>query len=139
LEETRVGSSTKIDNLVQVGHNVMVGEGCLLCGQSGIAGSAVLGDHVVLAGQAGVSGHLEIGDRVQVAAKSAVLQTTKTGAKVAGIPAMPIRQWQRQAAALKRLGQLHRRITALERSRGTLGDPVGEEEPGAATSGGDRK
>ncbi len=117
LEETVIGSGTKIDNLVQVGHNVVVGEGCLLCGQAGIAGSAVLGDRVVLAGQAGVSGHLEVGSGVQVAAKSAVLQTTTPGSIVAGIPARPIRDWQRQDVATKRLPELMRRVRQLERAQ----------------------
>ena len=116
LEETRIGSGTKIDNLVQVGHNVEIGEGSFLCGQAGIAGSAKLGDRVILAGQAGVSGHLEIGDGVQVAAKSAVLQSVGDGEVVAGIPAIGIRSWQRQSVALQRLTELRRRVAALERT-----------------------
>lgn len=122
LEETRIGSGTKIDNLVQVGHNVQVGEGCFLCGQAGIAGSATLGDGVVLAGQAGVSGHLEIGDGVQVAAKSAVLQSVDGGQVVAGIPAIAIRSWQRQSVALQRLAELRRRVASLERALSAAAD-----------------
>ncbi|HXU34686.1 MAG TPA: UDP-3-O-(3-hydroxymyristoyl)glucosamine N-acyltransferase, partial [Thermoanaerobaculia bacterium] len=72
LGETRIGRGTKVDNLVQVGHNVKVGERSILCGQAGIAGSTELGRYVVLAGQVGVSGHLEVADGTQVAAKSAV-------------------------------------------------------------------
>lgn len=130
LEETRIGSGTKIDNLVQVGHNVEVGEGCFLCGQAGIAGSAKLGNRVVLAGQAGVSGHLEIGDGVQVAAKSAVLQSVQEGEVVAGIPAIGIRSWQRQSVALQRLAELRRRVAALERlaSRAASDGGAGDDE-----------
>jgi UDP-3-O-[3-hydroxymyristoyl] glucosamine N-acyltransferase len=118
LEETRIGAGSKLDNLVQVGHNVRLGRGCVLSGQSGIAGSARLGDGVVLAGQAGVSGHIELGDGVQVAAKSAVLQSVPAGAKVAGIPAVALAEWRRQAARLGRLGDLFRRVRRLEGGEG---------------------
>jgi UDP-3-O-[3-hydroxymyristoyl] glucosamine N-acyltransferase len=115
LEETRIGAGSKLDNLVQVGHNVRLGNGCVLCGQAGIAGSTRLGDGVVLAGQAGVGGHLELGDGVQVAAKSAALQSVAAGAKVAGIPAVPLGEWRRQVSWLGRLGELSKRIRRLEK------------------------
>lgn len=114
LDETRIGAGTKIDNLVQVGHNTKIGRGCILSGQSGIAGSARLQDYVVIAGQAGVAGHLEIGRGVQVAAKSAVLQSVSEG-KVGGIPAFDLSKWRRTAAMLPRLGELARRVRALEK------------------------
>ncbi len=118
LGETRIGAGTKIDNLVQVGHNVRVGRHCILCGQSGIAGSTRLGDGVVLAGQSGVSGHIELGDRVQVAAKSAALSTVPAGTVVAGIPAIELRKWRRQSVMLSRLGEMSRRLRALEKRHG---------------------
>jgi UDP-3-O-[3-hydroxymyristoyl] glucosamine N-acyltransferase len=103
LGETVIGEGTKIDNLVQIGHNVRVGKHCLLVSQVGIAGSTELGDYVVVAGQSGFAGHLKIGDRVQVAAKSAVLGDVEAGAKVMGSPAMPFREFARREAALKRM------------------------------------
>ncbi len=115
LEETRIGAGSKIDNLVQVGHNVHLGRGCILCGQAGIAGSAQLGDYVVVAGQAGVAGHLEIGAGAQVAAKSAALQAVPAGRKVAGIPAVDLKVWRRQVALAPRLAELARRLRALEK------------------------
>lgn len=115
LEATRVGAGSKIDNLVQVGHNTTLGRGCILCGQAGIAGSAELGDYVVLGGQSGSAGHLTIGDGVQVAAKSAVLQSVPPGHKVGGIPAIELAAWRRQALRLPKLGELVRRLRALER------------------------
>jgi UDP-3-O-[3-hydroxymyristoyl] glucosamine N-acyltransferase len=115
LEETRIGAGSKIDNLVQVGHNVTTGRGCILCGQAGIAGSARLGEYVVLAGQAGVAGHLEIGDGTQVGAKSAVLQSVPGGRRVAGIPAIHQSEWKRQALMFPRLRELARRLRAVER------------------------
>jgi UDP-3-O-[3-hydroxymyristoyl] glucosamine N-acyltransferase len=121
LGETRIGAGTKIDNLVQVGHNVRVGRHCILCGQAGIAGSARLGDGVVLAGQSGVSGHIELGDGVQVAAKSAALSSLAPGAVVAGIPAVEMRKWRRQTVLLARLEEMSRRVRALEKQ---LGGPL---------------
>src|SRR6185295_19506367 len=115
LGETRIGAGTKIDNLVQVGHNVRVGRHCILCGQAGIAGSTSLGDGVVLAGQAGVAGHIQLGDRVQVAAKSAALAPVESGKAVAGILAVELRKWRRQVALLSRLEEMSRRLRSLER------------------------
>jgi UDP-3-O-[3-hydroxymyristoyl] glucosamine N-acyltransferase len=127
LGETRVGEGTKIDNLVQVGHNVKVGKHCILCGQAGIAGSTRLGDGVVLAGQAGVSGHIQLGDRAQVAAKSAALSSVEPGAVVAGIPAIDLRKWRRQAVMIARLEKMSRRLRDLEKRLGLEEEGDGEE------------
>lgn len=116
LEETRIGAGSKIDNLVQVGHNVQVGRGCLLCGQVGIAGSARLGDYVVMGGQSGAADHVEIARGVQAAGKSAVLQSVaEEGLQVGGVPAIDLKKWRRQVAGLERLGKLARRVRALEK------------------------
>jgi UDP-3-O-[3-hydroxymyristoyl] glucosamine N-acyltransferase len=129
LGRTSIGAGTKVDNLVQVGHNVEVGERSLLCGQAGIAGSTKLGRGVVLAGQAGVSGHLEIGDGAQVAAKSAALESVAAGAQVAGIPAVPLAVWRRQQALARRLSEIWKRLRRLERKLGP-GDDGGEDGDG---------
>src|SRR6266446_3025486 len=105
LGETVIGEGTKIDNLVQIGHNVKIGKHCLLVSQVGIAGSTELGDHVFVAGQSGFSGHLKIGNRVQVAAKSAVLEDVPDDTKVMGSPAMPFTEFARRQAALKKLAR----------------------------------
>jgi len=105
LGETVIGEGTKIDNLVQIGHNVKIGKHCLLVSQVGVAGSTELGDHVFVAGQSGFSGHLKIGHRVQVAAKSAVLADVPDDTKVMGSPAMPFNEFARRHAALKRLAK----------------------------------
>jgi UDP-3-O-[3-hydroxymyristoyl] glucosamine N-acyltransferase len=113
FEVTRIGAGTKLDNLVQVGHNVQIGSGCLLCGQVGIAGSARIGNGVVFAGQAGAAGHLDVGDGVQVAAQAAVLSSVAAGA-VGGSPAVELRLWRREVVARRRLPEALRRIQRLE-------------------------
>ncbi len=116
LEETRIGAGSKIDNLVQVGHNVQVGRGCLLCGQAGVAGSAKLGDYVVMGGQSGAADHVEIARGVQAAGKSAVLRSiSEEELQVGGIPAIDIKRWRRQLVRLERLDRLARRVRVLEK------------------------
>lgn len=105
LGETVIGEGTKIDNLVQIGHNVKIGKHCLLVSQVGIAGSTELGDYVAVAGQSGFSGHLKIGNRVQVAAKSAVLEDVPDDTKVMGSPAVPFTEFARRQAAVKKLAR----------------------------------
>jgi UDP-3-O-[3-hydroxymyristoyl] glucosamine N-acyltransferase len=122
LGMTTIGSGTKVDNLVQVGHNVEVGERSVLCGQVGIAGSAKLGAGVVLAGRAGVADHQEVGDGAQVAATSVVMESVPAGTAVAGVPALPIPLWRRQQAVSRRLPELWQRLRRLERHLGIGGD-----------------
>ncbi len=131
LEETRVGAGTKIDNLVQVGHNVQIGRGCILSGQVGLAGSTRLGDFVVMGGQSGagsaLGNYLELGSRVEVAGKSAVFHDVPAGQKVGGIPAVELTKWRRQVVAVGELPQLIRRMRQLE--RGKERDPAGASHP----------
>ncbi|RJO65307.1 MAG: UDP-3-O-(3-hydroxymyristoyl)glucosamine N-acyltransferase [Myxococcales bacterium] len=103
LAETKIGRGTKLDNLVQVGHNVVVGEDCLLVAQVGIAGSSVLGHRVTLAGQVGVSGHLTIGDDATVGGQSGVTRDIPPDEVYTGYPAMPHAKWARLQRLLARL------------------------------------
>ena len=103
--DTVIGDGCKIDNLVQIGHNVHMGKGCVVVGQAGIAGSAHLEDFVVLAGQSGVAGHIRIAAGTQIAARSGVMRDTKPGDKLAGNPAIPAREYFRQMAALAKLAK----------------------------------
>ncbi len=115
LGETVIGRGTKIDNLVQVAHNVKVGPLSLLVAQCGISGSTELGQGVVLAGQVGVVGHLKLGDGVRVGAQSGVSHDLEAGATVSGSPAIPHRDWLRMVAALPKIPELLRELRRLEK------------------------
>lgn len=121
LVSTVIGRGTKIDNLVQIGHNVQIGEHCLVISQVGIAGSCKLGNHVILAGQAGLSGHLRIGSHVTVSAQSGVMHNIPAGETWLGSPAQPDKQTKRQMLAIQRLPELLRRMVKIEKKLG-LGD-----------------
>jgi len=122
LGETRIGRGTKVDNLVQIGHNVRIGEHCLLVAQAAIAGSARLGHHVVMAGQSGVGGHLHLGDGTQVTAKAGVLADTAPGEVVSGMPSRPQREFLQAMANLYRLDALKRRVKELEAAVARIGE-----------------
>ena len=95
---TVIGAGSKIDNLVQIGHNVQIGRGCVLVAQSGVAGSSVFEDFVALGAQGGVAGHLRVGSGAQIAAQSGVMRDVPAGSKVAGAPAIPIKEFFRLVA-----------------------------------------
>ncbi|HOO82855.1 MAG TPA: UDP-3-O-(3-hydroxymyristoyl)glucosamine N-acyltransferase [Alphaproteobacteria bacterium] len=101
--DTIIGQGTWIDNLVQIGHNVRIGRGCVIVAQVGISGSTVIEDFVVIGGQAGVTGHLHIGSGARIAAQSGVMRNVPAGEEYMGSPAMPIRDNMKQVALLKRL------------------------------------
>ena len=110
---TVVGSGTKIDNLVQIGHNVQIGENCVLCGQVGIAGSAKIGRGTTAAGQAGIAGHLEIGEYSLVLAQAGVTHSIPPHSRVSGFPAQPHRAVMEQQVLLRRLPKLVEQVRAL--------------------------
>ena len=101
--DTIIGHGTRIDNLVQIGHNVQIGKHCVIVAQVGISGSTQIGDYVMLGGQVGVAGHLKIGTGAKVAAQSGVMRDIEAGGEVLGSPAMPIKQAMRQTATLAKL------------------------------------
>jgi UDP-3-O-[3-hydroxymyristoyl] glucosamine N-acyltransferase len=112
--ETIIGNGTKIDNLVQIGHNVRIGEHTTFSGASAVAGSAAIGSHVTVAGQVGVSDHVTIGDRVMIGAKSGVTKTIAPGSIVSGYPARDHQKEKRIQATIRHLPELQRRIHELE-------------------------
>lgn len=112
---TVIGAGTKIDNLVQIAHNVKIGKGCLLVAQSAIAGSSSLGDFAIIAGQAGIAGHIHIGSQATVAAQSGVMHSIPEGEKWLGSPAKPDRQTKREWLAANRLPEAMKKLKELER------------------------
>ncbi len=115
LGSTKIGRGTKIDNLVQIAHNVVIGEHCIVIAQVGIAGSTKLGNYVILAGQAGLAGHLKIGDQATIAAQSGVMSDVPAGSKWFGSPAQPDKDFKRQVIALRHLPELLKKIAAWEK------------------------
>lgn len=113
---TRIGKGTKIDNLVQIGHNVQLGQHNIIIGQTGIAGSSSTGKWVVLAGQVGISDHVAIGDHVTIAARSGVSKSLPKPGVYSGIPAIPIGEHNTHAVYIRQLDKLVKRVEALERS-----------------------
>ncbi len=109
LGTTVIGRNTKIDNLVQIGHNVKIGSNSIVCGQVGIAGSSKVGNHCVLGGHVGIQDHVEIANQVRLAAKSGVVNDIKKSGDYGGYPAEPANTWKRQMIVLKRLGEATRK------------------------------
>ncbi|HEX3882534.1 MAG TPA: UDP-3-O-(3-hydroxymyristoyl)glucosamine N-acyltransferase [Stellaceae bacterium] len=103
--DTVIGPGTMIDNLVQIGHNVRIGRGCVLVSQVGISGSTTVGDYVMIAGQAGLVGHLNIGAGARIAAQTGVARDVAAGETVGGSPAVPMTEWLRTHAMLRRMAQ----------------------------------
>ncbi len=102
LGDTVIGEGSKIDNLVQIGHNTSIGRHCILAGQVGISGSVVIGDFVLMGGKVGIADHVTIGDRVRLAALTGVGFNLEGGQDYGGVPARPIREWQRAMTAILR-------------------------------------
>lgn len=122
LGPTVIGKGTKVDNLVQIGHNVQIGEHCIVVAQVGIAGSTKIGNHTQIGGQVGIAGHLKIGDHVQIAAQSGVMHDIPSDEKWFGAPAQPDRKAKRMLLAIQQLPRLMKRVSEVEtwlRGRGS--------------------
>jgi UDP-3-O-[3-hydroxymyristoyl] glucosamine N-acyltransferase len=112
--ETRIRAGTKIDNLVQIAHGVVIGRNSLLAAQVGIAGSTIVGDSVMFGGQVGIGGHVEIGDRVKLAAKTGVTGSIDADGYMSGYPMMETHEWRRAYVALRKLPEMRKQLRALE-------------------------
>ncbi len=117
MGSTRIGAGTKIDNLVQIGHNCRIGKHCVIAALSGLAGSTVVGDHVKVGGQAGFKGHVSVGSRVSIGGAAGIWADVADGATVSGNPARDHREHIRQEVMIRKLPKLFDRVEALERSR----------------------
>jgi UDP-3-O-[3-hydroxymyristoyl] glucosamine N-acyltransferase len=120
LRDTVIGEGTKIDNLVQIGHNVVIGRHCIIVAQTGISGSAELGDFVALGGQVGVVGHVKIGAGAQIAASSNVRGDVPPGSRWGGTPAKPVRLWFRELTLLRKLAE--RKDLKLDQGEDSAGE-----------------
>ncbi len=119
---TKIGKGTKVDNLVQIAHNVIIGDNCVIAAQTGIAGSTTIGDNVTIGGQVGITGHIKIGNGVVVAAQSGVVNNVRNNDIVSGTPAIPIKNWRSSVVLFKKLPELFKRIRDIEKNRGFKND-----------------
>jgi UDP-3-O-[3-hydroxymyristoyl] glucosamine N-acyltransferase len=127
--KTVIGEGTKIDNLVQIGHNVIIGKHCLIVALTGISGSAQIGNHVTIAGQVGISGHIHIGDKAMIAARCGITTSLEGSQTYSGHPAKLFREDMKTRAHVRRLPKLIERVKALENAWGLLSN--GEESSGS--------
>lgn len=118
FSSTRIGKGTKIDNLVQIGHNCVIGKYCFVCGQVGMAGSTTVGDYVTLAGQVGLAGHIKIGDKATIGAQCGVLGDIEPGATMLDTPAVPIGLAKKLMVLKMRLPDMFSRLKAIEKHLG---------------------
>jgi UDP-3-O-[3-hydroxymyristoyl] glucosamine N-acyltransferase len=122
LHDTLIGAGSRLDNLVQIGHNVRLGRGCVIVSQVGISGSTILEDHVMVGGQAGLTGHLRIGRRARIGAQAGVMSDVPAGADVVGSPAQPVREFFRHVAVLRRLVRDASKRRSKDKAAGTETD-----------------
>jgi UDP-3-O-[3-hydroxymyristoyl] glucosamine N-acyltransferase len=115
MGETVIGQGSKLDNLIQIGHNVRIGRNCILVTQVAIGGSSELENNVTMAGQSGVAGHITVGSGAVVMGKAAVFKDVPPGAQVAGIPAIDAKDWRKASAVFARLDDLRKKLTGLEK------------------------
>lgn len=122
VDSTIVGKGTKIDNLVHLGHNDILGENCLVVAHVGISGSVTVGNNVTFAGQVGTVGHITIGDNCVFGGKTGITNNIPANSFMAGFPAMPHKEWLRQEANLRKIGDLIKRVKDLEKEIAKLSD-----------------
>jgi UDP-3-O-[3-hydroxymyristoyl] glucosamine N-acyltransferase len=126
--KTWIKRGTKIDNLVMIAHNVIVGEDCAIVSQVGISGSTRLGNHVVLGGQVGIAGHIEIGDKVKIGAKSGILHSIKPDQAIVGIPGVPHDDWFKTYANIQRLPRLKAELKRLREKVQSIEEALKEDD-----------
>lgn len=120
MGQTRIGRGTKLDNLVQIGHNVDIGEDCILVSQVGVSGSTRIGKHCTFGGQTGIAGHLQIGDHVMIGARGGVTGHVESDQVLSGLPLMPHKQWLKATMTLPKLPEMRKEMQALKKRLGEL-------------------
>jgi len=124
---TRVGKGCKIDNLVQIGHNVTLGDNSVMASQSGIAGSAIVGRHCTLGGQSAIAGHVKVGDNLTLGGRGGITGSIQGNQVVSGVPAIPHKQWLKASMSFTRLPQMRKDIAALKRQLDELHNEIKED------------
>jgi UDP-3-O-[3-hydroxymyristoyl] glucosamine N-acyltransferase len=135
-QDTVIGAGTRLDNLVQIAHNVRLGRCCVVAAQAGISGSTVLEDFVMVGGQAGLTGHLRVGRRARIAAQAGLMSDVAPGAAVAGSPSLPSLEYWRSIAVLRKLAASHRATPAGQDATRAGAPTVGAPPHGQPPSGG---
>ena len=130
IGETRVKNGCKLDNLVQVAHNVIVGENTVIAAQSGISGSTTIGEHVTIAGQVGIVGHIEVGDDAILAAQSGISKSVPKGEIMFGYPAIPIAKQKKIEVIMRQLPEMRKKFKIMEKTIDELKDKLSELEKG---------
>jgi UDP-3-O-[3-hydroxymyristoyl] glucosamine N-acyltransferase len=120
LDDTRIQSGTKIDNLVQVAHNVQIGEDTIIVSQVGFAGSSKIGRHCTFGGQAAVAGHVTVGDNVTIAGRGGVTKDVESNQMLSGLPVMPHREWLKATMAMTNLPEMRKELKALKKQLAAL-------------------
>lgn len=120
LGETRIRRGTKLDNLVQIGHNVEVGEDCVIVAQGGIAGSSKIGNHCTFGGQVAIAGHLKIGDNVMIGGRGGATGNVEPNQVLSGLPLMPHKQWLRATMTVSKLPEMRKEMQQLKKRLGEL-------------------
>jgi UDP-3-O-[3-hydroxymyristoyl] glucosamine N-acyltransferase len=128
LGETRISRGTKIDNLVQIGHNVEIGEDCIIVSQTGIAGSTIVGKHCTFGGQSATAGHIKIGDNLTVGSRGGITNSIKGNQIVSGVPAMPHRDWLKASMSFQKLPEMRRELSRLKNVVEQLESRIEEKE-----------
>lgn len=134
LEYTVIKQGTKIDNLVQIAHNVTVGAHSIVVSQAGIAGSTIIGHHVIIGGQAGLADHITIGDQVMIAARAGVNRSLEPNQIVSGAPVMPHETWMKAQAVIPRLPELRQLVRSLEQRVASLEARLAQNSSGRSTA-----
>jgi UDP-3-O-[3-hydroxymyristoyl] glucosamine N-acyltransferase len=127
LGKTWIQKGVKIDNLVQIAHNVVIGQNSIIVAQVGISGSTSLGRSVIIGGQSGLVGHINVGDAVMIGAQSGISEDVEPNQIVSGSPHMPHRQWLRTQAIIGRLPELYKKISLLEKQVREMEDKLNKE------------
>ena len=122
MDSTIIREGVKLDNLIQIAHNVEIGKHTVIASQSGVSGSTKVGENCVFGGQVGLAGHLKIGNEVKIGAQSGIGKSQKDGSEIIGTPAIPIRDWYKSSVIFARLPEMYREIAQLKKEINELKD-----------------